>query len=78
MHVTSSGTQRTNSVMAMFDDGLSTFLLSCGATFGELAARLDHLAEHRRQVRPPLDRPPFDEDELMRDAGFGQTLVIEP
>lgn len=49
MHVTSSGTQRTNSVMAMFDDGLSTFLLSCGATFGELAARLDHLAEHRRR-----------------------------
>jgi hypothetical protein len=48
MQVTSSETPRPNSVMAMFDDGLSTFLLSCDATFGELAGRLDHLTERHR------------------------------
>ena len=40
-----------NSVMAMFEDGLSTFLLSCDATFEELAGRLDHVAE-RHDGRP--------------------------
>jgi len=36
---------RPNSVMAMFEDGLSTFLLSCDATFEDLAGRLGQLAE---------------------------------
>ena len=48
MQGTSSKLERPNSVMAMFDDGLSTFLLSCDATFEELAGRLDHLAERHR------------------------------
>jgi hypothetical protein len=34
-----------NSVMAMFEDGLSTFLLSCDATFEDLAGHLGQLAE---------------------------------
>ena len=48
MQITSSKLTRPNSVMAMFDDGLSTFLLSCDATFEELADRLDLLAERHR------------------------------
>ena len=48
MQITSSKSARPNSVMAMFDDGLSTFLLSRDATFEELAGRLDHLAERHR------------------------------
>lgn len=45
MQDTPSDAPRPNSVMAMFEDGLSTFLLSCDATFEELAGRLDHVAE---------------------------------
>jgi hypothetical protein len=45
MHMTPSETPRSNSVMAMFEDGLSTFLLSCDATFEELAVHLGQLAE---------------------------------
>jgi hypothetical protein len=45
MQVTHSVTRQPNSVMAMFEDGLSTFSLSCDATFEELAGRLGHLAE---------------------------------
>ena len=37
-----------NSVRAMFEDGMSTFLLSYDATFEELADRLGHLAEQHR------------------------------
>ena len=40
-----------NSVRAMFEDGMSTFLLSYDATFEELADRLGHLAE-QHQGRP--------------------------
>lgn len=40
-----SEARRPNSVMAIFEDGLSSFLLSCDATYEELAGRLDHLAE---------------------------------
>ena len=45
MQVTSSEARRPNSVMAMFEDGLSSFLLSCDATFEDLAGRLGQLAE---------------------------------
>jgi hypothetical protein len=48
MQVTPSETRQPNSVMAMFEDGLSTFLLSCDATFEELAGRLDHLSKQHR------------------------------
>jgi len=41
----SSEARRPNSVMAMFEDGLSSFLLSCDATFEDLAGRLGQLAE---------------------------------
>ena len=51
MQVTSSEMPGPNSVMAMFEDGLSTFCLSCDATFEELAGRLGHLAE-RHHGRP--------------------------
>ena len=40
-----SEARRPNSVMAMFEDGLSSFLLSCDATFEDLAGRLGQLAE---------------------------------
>ena len=40
-----------NSVRAMFEDGMSTFLLTYDATFEELADRLGHLAE-QHQGRP--------------------------
>jgi len=40
-----------NSVRAMFEDGVSTFLLSRDATLEELAGHLGHLAK-RRQGRP--------------------------
>lgn len=45
MHVTLSETPRPNSVMAIFEDGVSTFLLSCDATFEDLAGHLGQLAE---------------------------------
>jgi hypothetical protein len=45
MQVTHSEARQPNSVIAMFDDGLSTFLLSCDATFEDLAGRLGQLAE---------------------------------
>jgi hypothetical protein len=45
MQVTLSETPRPNSVMAMFEDGVSTFLLSCDATFEDLAGHLGQLAE---------------------------------
>ena len=34
-----------NSVMATFENGLSTFLMSCDATFEDLARRFGQLAE---------------------------------
>jgi hypothetical protein len=43
-----SEARRPNSVRAMFEDGMSTFLLSSDATLGELAGRLGHLAEMYR------------------------------
>ena len=43
--------RRPNSVMAMFEDGLSTFLLSCDATLEDLANRLGQIAE-RHHGRP--------------------------
>ena len=48
MRVISSETARPNSVMVMFDNGLSTFLLSCDATLEDLAGRLDHLTQRHR------------------------------
>ena len=51
MQVSSSKLARRNAVMAIFEDGLSTFRLSCDATFADLADRLGHLAE-RHQGRP--------------------------
>ena len=40
-----SEARRANSVRAMFEDGLSTFLLPCDATLADLAGRLGHLTE---------------------------------
>ena len=40
--------RRSNSVKAMFEDGMATFLLSSDATLGELAGRLGHLAKMYR------------------------------
>ena len=40
--------RQTNSVRAMFEDGMSTFLLSRDATLGELAGRLGQFAEQHR------------------------------
>jgi len=51
MQVSSSKLTRPNSVMAMFEDELSTFRLSCDATFADLAGRLGQLAE-RHHGRP--------------------------
>ena len=48
MQVTPSEARQPNSVMAMFEDGLSTFRLSCDATFADLAGRLGQLAELHR------------------------------
>ena len=50
MQKTFAKTWPANSVRAMFEDGMSTFLLSYDATFEELADRLGHLAE--QQGRP--------------------------
>jgi hypothetical protein len=36
------------SVRAMFEDGISTLLLSCDATLEELAGHLGHLAEQHQ------------------------------
>jgi len=41
-------TQQPNSVRAMFEDGVSTFIMSCDATLEELADRLGHLTEGHR------------------------------
>ena len=43
--------RRPNSVRAMFEDGMSSFMLSCDATLEELADRLGRLAE-RHQGKP--------------------------
>jgi len=51
MQATSSETRQPNSVMTMFEDGLSTFFLSCDATFEDLAYRLGQIAE-RHHGRP--------------------------
>ncbi len=48
MQLAYSETQRPNSVMATFEDGLSTFLMSYDATFEDLARRLGQLAEAHR------------------------------
>ena len=40
-----------NSVRALFEDGMSSFLLSCDATMAELAEQLGRIAE-RHQGRP--------------------------
>jgi hypothetical protein len=48
MQNTPSEARRPNSVMAMFENGLSTFLLSCDATFEDLSRRLGQLAEQRQ------------------------------
>ena len=45
MQVTHSEARQPNSVIAMFDGGLSTFFLSCDATFQDLAGHLGQLAE---------------------------------
>ena len=45
MQTTHTEAPRPNSVMAAFEDGLSTFLLSCDATLEDLADRLGQLAE---------------------------------
>ena len=42
--------RQQNSVRAIFEDGISNFLLSCDATFEELAARLADL-DGRHQGR---------------------------
>lgn len=51
MQVTYPEARQPNSVIAVFDNGLSTFLLSCDATFEDLAGRLGHLAA-RHDGRP--------------------------
>jgi hypothetical protein len=51
MQTIPSKPRRTNSVRATFEDGMFTFLLSCDATFEELADRLGRLAE-KHQGRP--------------------------
>jgi len=48
MQLSHSETRRPNSVMATFEDGLSTFLLSGDATFEDLADRMGQLAEAHR------------------------------
>jgi len=45
MQATHSETRRPNSIMAAFEDGLSTFRMSGDATFEDLAGRLGELAE---------------------------------
>jgi hypothetical protein len=47
----STESPRQNSVRALFEDGMSSFLLSCDATFAELAEQLSRLAD-RHQGRP--------------------------
>jgi hypothetical protein len=44
----STDARRQNSVRAMFEDGMSSFALSCDATFEELAGRLGRLAERHQ------------------------------
>jgi hypothetical protein len=43
-----SEARRPNSVVAAFENSLSTFLLSCDATFEDLARRLGQLAEQHQ------------------------------
>jgi len=45
MQTVPSQARPPSSVRARFEDGMSTFMLSCDATFEELACRLGHLAE---------------------------------
>jgi hypothetical protein len=45
MQINHSAARQANSVRATFEDGMSTFSLSCDATYEELASRLGHLAE---------------------------------
>ena len=45
MHCTDLAKLPTNQVMALFADSVILFSLSKGATFADLADRLDHLAE---------------------------------
>ena len=55
MHKTFAKAWPANSVRAMFEDGMSTFLLSYDATFEELADRLGHLAEKHQARAPAID-----------------------
>ena len=52
MQTIPSEARRPNSVRAIFEDGMSTFALSCDATLEELAGRLGRLAEvhHGRPI----------------------------
>ena len=48
MQTIASEVRRPNSVRAIFEDGMSTALLSCDATFEELAGLLGRLTEQHR------------------------------
>jgi hypothetical protein len=48
MQTIPSKARQPSSVKATFEDGMSTFLLSCDATFEELACRLGQLGEQHR------------------------------
>lgn len=48
MQTIPSNVRRQNSVRAIFEDGMSTALLSCDATFEELAGLLGRLTERHR------------------------------
>ena len=48
MQTIPSKARRPNSVRATFEDGMSTFMLSCDATFEELAGLLGRLTEQHR------------------------------
>jgi hypothetical protein len=48
MQTIPSGGSSLNFVRAMFEDGISTFVLPRGATFEDLADRLGSLAEDHR------------------------------
>jgi hypothetical protein len=51
MQTIPSEARRQHTVRATFEDGMSTFRLSCDATLEELAGHLGHLAE-QHQCRP--------------------------
>ena len=48
MQTIHSAARQTNSVRAIFEDGMSTFLLSRDATLEELAGRLGQFSEQHR------------------------------